>query len=220
MCQIPVYPRPVYPRPLPYPSPGGLPWQGGDRQHHWNLPNSQVDSGRGGWWPFSQSPTQGYGIDLNNNGRYDRGRDGVLVFDHNRDGKYDKRDVSATNDMMRAATGNYDFNNDGRVSLGERISGMMHRHRYQQLDRNRDGRLDTAEIQAGGGRVWVDHSRGGGISNNELYSPYNIPGGFCQRGGRRLNSVDPFWGSNTSSNSPWWNRPFCGGIRPTPYQYR
>lgn len=198
----PLRPFPGCIRPLPY-NPGSR-WHG-------NLPDSNV--GQNGWRCFPLFPhqrTDGWAIDLNNNGRYDRGRDGVLVFDHNRDGRYDQNDVSNTNNMMKAARGDYDFNNDGRVSHFERIQGQMLRNRFNQLDRNRDGRLDTHEIQAGGGRVWVDNDRNGRIGCGELHSPYRIPGGLCEPNGRRLDYVDPRWGSGTSSNNPWWQRPRCG----------
>lgn len=196
-------------RPLPWRPNRPLPWRPQCPDYHQNLPNQNV----GNWWnrnPFK--PNNGFAIDLNNNGRYDRGRDGVLVFDTNRDGKYDQRDVSSTNDMMNAARGNYDFNGDGRVSCCERRRGAFLRHRYSRLDRNRDGRLSTHEIAAGGGKVWVDKSRGGGISRNELHSPYNIPGKWYEGGSRRLDHVGP-WGSRTSRNRNWWRPPFPG-IRP------
>lgn len=207
-----IRPQPGYLQPLPWrPFPSRpLP------EHNWNLPDQNVGSPFP-WrcFPFgNNNGNNGYVLDSNHNGRYDRGRDGVLVFDLNRDGKYDQRDVSNTNDLMKAAAGNYDFNGDGHVSAGEKMRGAMLRSRYQQLDRNRDGRLDTWEIQAGGGKVWVDRSRGGGISENELHSPYNIPGRWFGEGSRRLDFVDPVWGNGTSRNTPWWN-PFGSGIRPT-----
>lgn len=193
-----------------------LPWRPQPRpgtEYHRNLPDQRV----GNWWntsPFNRNT--GYVIDQNHNGRYDRGQDGVLVFDTNRDGKYDQRDVASTNDMMKAAGGNYDFDGDGRVSCCERRRGAFLRHQYARLDRNRDGRLDTHEIAAGGGKVWVDKSRGGGISQNELHSPYNIPGKWYDGcSSRRLDSVDPIWGSRTSRNRNWWNPPFPGP-RPFP----
>lgn len=199
-CRPPYYgggcwqPRPYFP---------GQNWHG-------NLPDQNVGPRWRGCSPFfPQQNNNGFVIDQNNNGRYDRGRDGVLVFDMNRDGRYDQRDVSGTNDMMKAATGNYDFNNDGCVSFGERLRGAGLSNRYRQLDRNHDGRLETWEIQNGGGKVWVDKSRGGGISRNELYSPYNVPGNWWQ-GNQRVDSVSPWGGTWTSNNGNWWNRP-CPG---------
>lgn len=202
-CIQPLPWRPYPSRPLP--------------DHNWNLPDQNVGSPfpwRNGC--FGNQNGNGYVLDSNHNGKYDRGRDGVLVFDLNRDGRYDQRDVSNTNDLMKAAAGDYDFNNDGCVSQGERIRGAFLRQQYQQLDRNRDGRLDTHEISAGGGKVWVDRSREGGIGRDELHSPYNIPGRWFGEGSKRLDYVDPVWGNGTSRNTPWWN-PFAGGIRPTQF---
>ena len=214
MCHLPIYPRPnnCYPSPRLFPRPEG--WLNRDRRHHGNLPDQNV--GTNGWrvFPFCPRASKGHVIDLNNNGRYDQGRDGVLVFDHNRDGKYDQNDVENTNKMMKAASGNYDFDGDGRVSCHERRLGRHYSKRFRQLDRNRDGRLDTREISAGGGKVWVDHRRDGKIGCGELHSPYRIPGGFFEPNGRRLDYVDPIWGSGTSTNSPWWQRPRCGCLRP------
>ena len=169
---------------------------------------------RGGLLPSFQ-PNEGYALDFNRNGRYDRGRDGVLVFDLNRDGKYDKKDVQYTNNMMQSATGNFDFNNDGKISFGERIQGNALRGKYQQLDRNRDGVLSQQEMSAGGGRVWVDSSRGGGISSNELHSVNSVPNGGVF-GGRRqeVDFVNPFTRTSHTSNQgsfPGFQQPWGGG---------
>jgi EF hand domain-containing protein len=214
MCHLPIYPtprRPLFPFPTPRPFDGsGCSWLNRDRRYHGNLPDSNV--GQRGWrcFPFVRHQrTDGWGIDLNNNGRYDRGRDGVLVFDTNRDGKYDKRDVSGTNAMMKAASGNYDFNGDGRVTCFERARGRALKNQFRQFDRNGNGRLESWEISQGGGKVWVDRSRNGKINCGELHSPYRLPGGLFERG-RTLDHVDPVWGSRTSTNSPWWERPRCG----------
>ena len=187
-----------------------------------NISDAHTGGGNIGWrggvfGGFSHQPNEGYALDQNRNGRYDRGRDGVLVFDTNRDGKYDKKDVQNTNNMMQSVSGNYDFNNDGRVTFGERIQGAQHRARYSQLDTNRDGRLDTNEISQGGGKVWVDHSRGGGISNNELYSAYNMPNSNGYGPSQRLDHVNPFNQTSHTSNNGGYNpqpNPWGGGGYP------
>ena len=159
------------------------------------------------------SNRSGYVLDQNRNGRYDKGRDGVLAFDMNRDGRIDRKDINNTNNMMKAATGNYDLNGDGRTSFIERIQGNALRGQYSQLDRNRDGRLDTREIAAGGGQVWIDHSRGGGVSRNELYSPFNLPNSRGYGPSQRLDYVDPFSRHSHTSNN-WYGGGWgcsCGG---------
>ena len=164
---------------------------------------------RGPWGTMTRpgSNRSGYVLDLNRNGRYDRGRDGVLAFDMNRDGRIDRNDINSTNNMMKAATGNYDLNGDGRTTLSERIQGRRLRGAYARLDRNRDGRLSSHEIAAGGGQVWIDHSRGGGVSRNELYSPFNLPNSRGFGPSQRLDYVDPFSRHSHTSN----NNYFYGG---------
>ena len=158
---------------------------------------------------------EGYALDQNRNGQYDRGRDGVLVFDTNRDGRYDQRDVQSSNNMMQAARGQYDFNNDGRISMGERIQGSALRNQYRQMDQNRDGVLSTHEIQNGGGRVWVDQNRSGNIQGRELHSAYNMPNANGWGPSQRLDFVNPF--NQTSHTSNNWGypqgpfTPFAGG---------
>ena len=149
------------------------------------------------------SNRSGYVLDFNRNGRYDKGRDGVLAFDMNRDGRIDRKDINNTNNMMKAASGNYDLNGDGRTSWIERIQGNALRGQYSRLDRNRDGRLSTHEIAAGGGKVWIGQSRGGGVSRNELHSPYRLPNSRGFGPSQRLDYVDPFSRHSHTSNNFW-----------------
>lgn len=190
----------------------GFPSRWDQGQYQQNSPDIHTGGGnhfwrqRGNFW--SQG-TSGYGINLNQRPGHQRGQDGVLVFDMNRDGKYNKKDVQNSNDMMKAATGNFDFNNDGRVDFMERIRGNSLRKQYGKMDTDRDGRLSADEISRAGGRVWVDHSREGNVNNNELHSVYNVPGQdrWGRQGSQRLDFVDPF--SRTSHTSP--NFPYFGG---------
>lgn len=152
----------------------------------------------------------GYVIDTNRNGRYDKGRDGVLGFDMNRDGRIDRKDIDNTADMMRAATGNYDFDQDGRTSLFERLRGGALRNRYNSMDRNRDGKLSSWEINGAGGKVWIDSSRGGGVGRNELHSVYNLPNSRGWGPSQRLDSVNPFTRTSHTSNNFWGGGWGCG----------
>lgn len=164
-----------------------------------------------GFW--NNHGTSGYGLNLNQQPGHQRGQDGVLVFDSNKDGKFTNAEVQRSNDLMKAATGNFDFNNDGRVDFMERLRGNSLRKQYNKMDINRDGRLDANEINRAGGRVWIDSSRDGKISNNETHSVYNLPGQdrWGNHGSQRLDFVDPF--SRTSHTSP--NRPWYGGGYPS-----
>lgn len=177
----------------------------GRGNHRWNR--------RGRW--FSGFGTKGYGINLNQRAGHQRGKDGVLVFDMNRDGKYDKRDVQNSNDMMKSATGNYDFNGDGRIDRSERRRGGRLRRRYFRMA-GRDGVLQAHEMNRHGGKVWIDKSRGGGVGRNELHSVYRVPSrdAYGSRTTQRLDFVDPFAGvSGTTSNRSYWGgpRPWGGG---------
>jgi hypothetical protein len=198
------------------------PWNPAGPGYQGNISDAHTGGGhlnwRGGVFGGLQwRPNEGYAIDSNRNGRYDRGQDGVLVFDVNKDGRYDQKDVQNTNNMMQAVKGNYDFNNDGKVSLAERLQGKALAARYKKLDTNRDGVLSTDEIQRGGGRVWVDQNRSGNIQNNELYSAYNMPNANGWGPSQRLDFVNPFNQTSHTSNNWGWNPgpspwgPFGGG---------
>lgn len=167
--------------------------------------------GSGGWRglgnPFFQQ-TKGFGIDLNGNGRFDRGRDGVLAFDFDRDGRIEQKEVSGTNNMMKAASGNFDFNGDGRVDKKERFMGAVYQKKFGAMDRNRDGRLSAGEISAGGGRIWVDGNRDGRVGRGETHSPFQVPGRFrghnsrVDVGSSRLEPSFSQLGSQPSSRRP------------------
>lgn len=178
---------------FPFPSYGG--------EYNQTLPGSYT--GNSGWLggglltQFSQD--RGYAIDYNQNGRYDRRNDGVLMFDLNGDGKYNKKDVRQTNQMMEAVAGNYDFNRDGKVTLGEKMRGAGLRAKYSQFDTNRDGRLSTEEMSRGGARVWMDKDGDGRVDSKEKHSVYNVPSGNWGQP-QRLDYVDPY--SRTSHSSP------------------
>lgn len=131
----------------------------------------------------------------------DRGNDNVLVFDFNGDGRYDAGDVQATTNMMKAVSGEVDFNRDGVIDMGERMQAAALRDRYAQMDGDRDGVLNSNEMHRNGARVWTDHSRGGRISHDELSSVYNMPNpnGF---GTRPLEGVD-FFNRRALTNQNW-----------------
>lgn len=160
-------------------------------------------------WLFGSSPVRGYGVDLNNNGRYDRGTDGVLAFDFNRDGSLGKKEITKSREMLRAFGGCDDLNGDGKVSFSERSKARKYRARMQKLDRNRDGRLSTHELARAGALVGVDHNRNGHIGRCETYSPYSIPTPGFGRG--RLNFVDPARGYSQVNHGWGWSHPPCYG---------
>lgn len=168
----------------------------GGGKHFWRRRGHWFGGGRG---------TNGYGINLNQRPGHQRGQDGALVFPDSR-GRYNRKAVQDSNDMMKAARGNFDFNNDGRTDLFERIRGRGLSNKYSKLDSNRDGKLSAHEISRGGGKVWVDRNRNGRVSGHELHSPYRVPTNdqWGRRGTSRLDFVDPHSRTaHTTPNRPW-----------------
>lgn len=116
----------------------------------------------------------GYIYDHNLNGRYNAGNDSVLLYDMNGNGKLGRRDVHRTNNMMKAAVNNFDFNGDGLVSLGETRRGARLRDRFASYDANNDGRLGLDEVNRSGGRLWVDYNRDGRVQRRETNNIVSI----------------------------------------------
>jgi len=175
---------------------GAVPYQQNYNSYHQNMPDTTTGAKEG--WLF-QRDVPGYGVDLNNNGRYDRGQDAVIGFDLDHNGRVDKNEVKESNERMKAFGGNYDLNGDGNVNFCERIKGQRYQREMQQKDTNHDGRLDANELSNAGGRVMVDHNRDGNFQPNEQYSPYNFPTpGFGQGS---INYVDPRGGGHSSVNN-------------------
>ena len=187
----------------PY-GPGPFGPYGGYNSGHGNLPYAQV--GNHGF--FGLQPTEGYGLDLNNNGRYDRGQDGVLAFDLNRDGRVTPAEIEQSRERLNSFGGNFDHDGDGRVSFCERMRGQGQQRQMQQLDLDGDGRLSAYELARGGGRVLVDGNRDGKFQPWEQHSPFNFPTPGFGRGS--INQVDPFWGGTSVHNTGGWGpyRPY------------
>ncbi|MBM3462142.1 MAG: hypothetical protein FJX76_08590 [Armatimonadetes bacterium] len=163
---------------------------------HGNLPDAQT--GNHNNWFHKDS---GYGVDLNNNGRYDRGQDGVIAFDQNRDGRISNQEIKESNERLKAFGGNYDLNGDGHTTICERSKGQRYQREMQQNDLDRDGRLSSWELDRAGGRVVVDHNRNGHAEPHETYSPYHSPTpGF---GSGSIGYVDPARNHTQVNNNRW-----------------
>lgn len=176
---------------------------------HGNLPDSNVGDRQFMWW---HNDVKGYGLDLDGDGRYTRGRDGVLAFDFNRDGKLSDQEIQRSNNMLKAFGGNFDLDGDGRVTWWERMQGQNLKREAMRYDRNRDGVLDANEIARAGGKVWIDRNRDGKADRSETFSPYNFPTPWFGRGS--LGYVDP-----RNNYSMVWNFPpyFPPFPQPQPY---
>lgn len=199
------YPRPQCPGPWG-PGPWGPPQPWNWNQGHENLENATV--GRHGFLGLNR--TKGYGVDLNGDGRYTPGRDGVLAMDLNRDGRITPDEIEASRARLKAMGGNYDLNGDGRVTICERLQGSQYQREMQRYDTDGDGRLSGSEFARAGGRVLIDHNRDGRFQPWEQHSPFGFPtGGFGQG---RINYIDPFCGHTSVNHQPWGGNPW--GPRP------
>ena len=179
------------------------PPQRGQNELNWNLPNATV--GQHGF--LGLQDTKGFALDLNGSGRYERGRDGVLAFDINRDGRTTPQEIEQSRNMLNSFGGNYDKNGDGRVTPCERAQGRATQDRVsQQYDLNHNGVLENFELARGGAHVLVDSNRDGKTQNWEQHSVYNFPVPGQGRG--RLDFVDPYAGVNgVNVQQPWFYGP-------------
>lgn len=92
---------------------------------------------------------RGFGVDLNGDGKIDSKNDGFLAFP-NKEGKYD---VKQANNLLKAFSGDNDFNNDGKVSANEKARGEKLKARGQGMDLDKDGVLGAWELQKAGAAV-------------------------------------------------------------------
>jgi len=174
-----------------------------------NLPDATVGSRDFLWW---NRDVKGYGIDLDGNGQYDKGTDGVLVFDYNKDGKLSDKEIKKSREMLKSMDGDYDFDGDGKVSFSEKMRGRNLQKLSKKYDKNGDGRLDGDELQQGNAKVWIDRNKDGRADGNEAYDPKNIPTPW---GRGSIDYVDPRF-NQTQVRYPWmpWGEP---GPVPQPY---
>jgi hypothetical protein len=105
----------------------------------------------GGYQPYN--PPRGYGLDLNNDGKFDAKNDGFLTFDLNRDGKHTDQEITQSRNLLKAFSGDFDVNADGRVDYGEMFQGYSNFFQARSMDLDRDGILSKWELQKAGGSV-------------------------------------------------------------------
>jgi Ca2+-binding EF-hand superfamily protein len=137
---------------------------------------------------------QGYGVDLNDNGHYDRGQDAIIGFDSNHDGKIDQREVEHTNNILSAyGGGSADTDGDGVVSAKEKLQNASYRAQYAALDKDHDGKLSNSELKAAGAQAWVDSDKDGRIDKGETQdiSKIKTNGEFFNRKESKITELDP-----------------------------
>lgn len=143
----------ILPRPEPV-NPGGLSAllrAGGETRY--TIPNANVGDGN-----------QGYVVDMNGNGQYNRGQDAIIGLDFDGDGNLSQNEMSRS----RAMFGNW----------GE-----------SQYDRNHDGKISNEELNEAGGRSWVDKNRDGKIDSNEVGTVNDFTTNGPDQ--HRINELDP-----------------------------
>lgn len=139
------------PRPLPMPMPGGC-------CRPQPQPMEDIYMGRGkppSWLPGHVG--RGFGVDLDGDGRFQRGSDGILAYDFNRNGRFDGNEAMQTNVMLKVARGNFDLDGNGKVGFMEAIASRKMQKRFESqirsgelganlwVDRDGDGKLDQGE---------------------------------------------------------------------------
>jgi hypothetical protein len=150
--------------------------------------------GFGGYGGF-QAP-RGFGMDLNGDGKFDSKKDGFLSFDLNRDGQHTDQEIQQSRNLLKAFSGNFDTNADGRLDYNEFFQGYSNYFQARSMDLDRDGVLSNWELQRAGGSVVKERQNGPrrpGQTNWRSISLDNLPGG------RRLGQLNPWNGSYTSS---------------------
>jgi hypothetical protein len=172
-----------------------------------NMPDSAVGKDGALWWKHD---VKGYGVDLNRDGQYQRGVDGVLGFDKNHDGKLSKKEIEETNQKMKAFGGNYDLNGDGKVGFFERIKAKGYESQMKKLDLNHDGKFSADELDRAGAKMGVDRNQDGKFDSGETHSVYNFPtqGGW---GRGSIGYTDPRNNYTQINNQTPWYPPMYGG---------
>ena len=101
-------------------------------------------------------------LDLNNDGKYNSGIDGRLVIDWDGDG-ITKEDIKKTKQAFKRFDDIWDSSDDDGDAPD-----------LKQFDKNKDGKLDSAELKKAGASVWVDRNEDGERNRGEFYKPDKI----------------------------------------------
>ena len=158
--------------------------------------------------PYNWNPPKGYGMDLNGDGKFDPKQDGYLSFDLNRDGKHTDQEIQQSRNLLKAFSGDFDVNNDGRVDYGEYFQGYSNFFQARSMDIDRDGVLSKWELQKAGGSVVkkADYSNVKVAAGTELpkWNSYSLD--FLPNN-RRLEYLNPWRGTFTTSQNNFFRFP-------------
>ena len=191
------------------PNPNTSFWRPNLNQTHRTFSNAKLNPfelqrfGFNNW----RSP-MGYGLDLNNDGKFDPNKDGFLSFDLNRDGQHTDQEIQQSRNLLKAFSGDFDVNGDGQVDFGEYFQGYSNFFQARSMDLDRDGILSKWELQKAGGsvvrreRTEVQTNGGPGFRQVDEWKAFgldNLPNG------RRFEYLNPWFGS--FETSPRFQRP-------------
>lgn len=149
-----------------------------------------------GFAPHGFQAPRGFGMDLNGDGKFDSKNDGFLSFDLNRDGQHSEQEIQQSRNLLKAFTGDFDANADGRVDYNEFFQGFSNFFQARSMDLDRDGVLSKWELQRAGGAVVQENQASKYMLGAEPWKAHsldNLPGN------RRLEQFNPWNGSYTSS---------------------
>lgn len=149
-------------------------------------------------------PPRGFGLDLNGDGKFDSKNDGFLSFDFNRDGQHTDQEIQHSRNLLKAFSGDFDTNGDGRMDFNEYWQGFSNYFQARSMDLDRDGVLSKWELQRAGGSVVTRDDRQfirEGGTGWRSHSLDNLPGG------RRFGQLNPWNGTYTSSFNPFISFP-------------
>lgn len=131
---------------------------------------------------------RGFGIDLDGDGKYTDGKDGLLAFDLDGDGKYSAEDVENTQRYLRALAGEEDLDGDGKVSFQEKKDAYNFKQQFGSADLDQDGVLSGWEISELGGMVV---KLGRDSEGNPSSTIVSLPGFEADRMPPKPNIMDP-----------------------------
>lgn len=117
---------------------------------------------------------KGFGVDLDGDGKFHHEKDGFLSL--NLGGRNGLENITRTNDMLKAFSGNFDANGDGKLSSQELHQGNQYAQRAAQMDLDRDGTLSRFELQTAGAKVVKHDTKLPYISSSPATYQVSLPG--------------------------------------------
>lgn len=151
------------------------------------------------WGPINTP--RGYGLDLNQDGRFNPHKDGFVSFDLNRDGQHSDYEVQQSRNLLKAFSGDFDANGDGQVDFGEMFQGYSNFFQSRQMDLDRDGVLSKWELQKAGASV-VQRDSISGFGGGESRPFWRSMGLDNLPGGRSLDFINP-WNGSFGTSFDW-----------------